>query len=74
MRILSNESVAIILSSFIGACVAFFFQFDRVAYLCMFFGLLSIVFDGVSALFAIHKLTLRTNELLEEISTRLNDK
>jgi hypothetical protein len=74
MGVLSKESVAVIWVSFIGACTAFFFQFDRIAYLCMFFGFLSIVFDGVSAMFAIHKQTLRTNELLEEIKSGLNKK
>lgn len=68
---ISNESVTVVLILSIGAAASFYYQLDRLAYLCMFFCMLVVTFDGVSALFAIHKLTLKTNELLEEINTQL---
>ena len=71
---ISNQTVVVILVSLVGTCAAFLFQLDRLAYLCMFFGFLALTFDGVSVLFAIYKHTVRTNELLEEISIQLKDK
>jgi len=71
---ISNQTVVVILVSFVGACAAFLFQFDRLAYLCMFFAFLALIFDVASVLFAIHKHSVRTNELLEEISNQLKGK
>lgn len=67
---ISNQTISIILGLLLGTSAAFFFQLDRLAYFCIFFSFLALVYEGVSMLYTIHNQTLRTNELLEEIKSK----